>query len=72
MTAIGLFQIVVFFLLVLAVTKPLGIYMARVFQGERTFLRREVEGPNNLKWDVRTLRAQMEAEMHTKTNASKR
>jgi K+-transporting ATPase ATPase A chain len=38
MTAIGLFQIAVFFALVLAVTKPLGEYMARVFQGERTWL----------------------------------
>src|SRR5512139_2267541 len=28
----------VFFLLVLAVTKPLGLYMKRVFAGERTYL----------------------------------
>jgi len=27
-----------FFLLILAVTKPLGIYMKRVFSGEKTFL----------------------------------
>ncbi len=38
MTANGWFQIAVFFLLVLAVTKPLGIFMARVFNRERTFL----------------------------------
>jgi K+-transporting ATPase ATPase A chain len=38
MTAIGWLQAVVFFLLVLAVTKPLGTYMARVFEGERTWL----------------------------------
>lgn len=38
MTAIGWLQAVVFFLLVLAVTKPLGAYMARVFEGERTWL----------------------------------
>ncbi len=38
MTAIGWLQAVIFFLLVLAVTKPLGTYMARVFEGERTWL----------------------------------
>src|SRR6266404_4443562 len=38
MTANGWLQIAVFFLLVLAITKPLGIFMAKVFNGERTFL----------------------------------
>jgi K+-transporting ATPase ATPase A chain len=38
MTANGWFQIVLFFLILLAVTKPLGIFMARVFNGEKTFL----------------------------------
>jgi potassium-transporting ATPase potassium-binding subunit len=38
MTAIGWLQAVVFFLIVLALTKPIGIYMARVFEGERTWL----------------------------------
>jgi K+-transporting ATPase ATPase A chain len=38
MTGNGWFQIVVFLLLVLAVTKPLGVFMARVFNRERTFL----------------------------------
>jgi potassium-transporting ATPase potassium-binding subunit len=38
MTANGWFQILLFFGLVLLVTKPLGIFMARVFNGERTFL----------------------------------
>ena len=38
MTANGWFQILLFFALVLAVTKPLGIFMARVFNRERTFL----------------------------------
>src|ERR1035441_8721329 len=40
MTSNGVFQIAVFFLVLLAVTKPLGTYMARVFAGERTFLHR--------------------------------
>ena len=38
MTAIGLYQILFFFALILALTKPLGVFMARVFEGERTFL----------------------------------
>jgi len=38
MTANGWLQIAVFLLLVLAVTKPLGVYMTRVFNRERTFL----------------------------------
>ena len=35
MTFNGWFQIIVFFLVVLALAKPLGIYMFRVFEGER-------------------------------------
>jgi len=38
MTANGWFQIAVFLLLVLAVTKPVGVFIARVFNRERTFL----------------------------------
>jgi potassium-transporting ATPase potassium-binding subunit len=38
MTANGWFQIALFFLAVLAVTKPLGSFMAKVFNGERTWL----------------------------------
>jgi K+-transporting ATPase ATPase A chain len=38
MTTIGWLQAIIFFLIVLAITKPLGSYMARVFQGERTWL----------------------------------
>ena len=34
MTALELLKIAVFFLLILAVTKPLGLYMRRVFSGE--------------------------------------
>jgi potassium-transporting ATPase potassium-binding subunit len=37
MTANGWFQIFFFFALVLVCAKPLGIYMARVFERERTF-----------------------------------
>src|SRR5216683_872643 len=38
MTINGWLQILFFFALVLAVTKPLGVFMARVFNRERTFL----------------------------------
>src|SRR5689334_20231896 len=38
MTINGWLQIVVFLLLVLAVTKPLGIYMAHVFERKKTFM----------------------------------
>jgi K+-transporting ATPase ATPase A chain len=38
MTSIGILQILLFFALILAVTKPLGVFMTRVFDGERTFL----------------------------------
>ncbi|MCC6364970.1 MAG: potassium-transporting ATPase subunit KdpA [Bryobacterales bacterium] len=38
MTNIGILQITVFFALVFACTKPLGMFMAKVFNGERTFL----------------------------------
>ena len=38
MTTLGVFQIVSYFLVLLALTKPMGAFMARVFQGQRTFL----------------------------------
>jgi K+-transporting ATPase ATPase A chain len=37
-TVNGWLQIAIFLLLILAVTKPLGVYMARVFNRERTFM----------------------------------
>jgi K+-transporting ATPase ATPase A chain len=38
LTSNGLLQIAVFFVAVLALTKPMGAFMARVFEGERTWL----------------------------------
>ena len=38
MTSIGILQILVFFGVILALTKPVGLFMSRLFQGERTFL----------------------------------
>src|SRR6202163_3240438 len=38
MTSNGILQILVFFGLILLTTKPVGLFMSRLFQGERTFL----------------------------------
>src|SRR5487761_2365833 len=38
MTANGFLQIAVFFVLILAFAKPMGMFMTKVFSGERTFL----------------------------------
>src|SRR6266852_4617730 len=38
MTSLGTLQIALFFALILLCTKPLGAYMAKVFEGQRTFL----------------------------------
>src|SRR5579872_811443 len=38
MTANGCFQIVLFLLVIFLATKPLGIFMTRVFNREKTFL----------------------------------
>lgn len=38
MIAIGWLQIVLYCIIVVALAKPLGWYMTRVFAGERTFL----------------------------------
>src|SRR5262245_10682569 len=38
MTINGWLQILLFFLIILAITKPLGVFMTRVFNRERTFL----------------------------------
>jgi len=40
MTGNGILQIALYFAVLLAITKPLGIYMTRVFTGERTWLHR--------------------------------
>jgi K+-transporting ATPase ATPase A chain len=38
MTTNGWLQILVFLAVILAITKPLGVFMAKVFSRERTFL----------------------------------
>ncbi len=44
MTLNGFLQLGIYFLVLLAVTKPLGVYMSKVFSGERTLLGRAL-GP---------------------------
>src|SRR5437899_9315055 len=39
MTSVGILQILLCFGIILVLTKPVGLFMARVFQGERTLLR---------------------------------
>jgi K+-transporting ATPase ATPase A chain len=38
MTANGTFQILFYFFVILLLTKPIGLFMARLFEGKRTFL----------------------------------
>jgi K+-transporting ATPase ATPase A chain len=38
MTSLGIAQILVFFAIILALTKPIGAFMYSIFEGERTFL----------------------------------
>ncbi len=38
MTSLGIAQILVFFAIIVALTKPVGVFMYRVFEGKRTFL----------------------------------
>ncbi len=45
MTALGWFQIILFLLVLLAVVKPLGAYMARVFEGRSLFGLDRLLGP---------------------------
>ena len=59
MTANGLLQIAIFCAIIAALAVPLGIYMARVFAGERTFLSpvlRPVKAPTCLRVIPRSAR----------------
>ena len=46
MTPNGLLQIFFFFAVLLALTKPMGAYMARVFEGEKTLLDSRPSNPS--------------------------
>jgi K+-transporting ATPase ATPase A chain len=60
MTLNGWLQIFFFLVLVLAVTKPLGLFMAHVFNGERTFLDRVLRPVERLIYRLTRVDARQE------------
>ncbi len=52
MTGNGILQIALYFLILLALTKPLGAYMAKVFSGERTWMHRVLRPVETLIYKV--------------------
>src|SRR4051794_28315858 len=60
MTGPGIVQIIVFFLLILLCAKPLGAYMARVFEGQRTFLHPALRWLEVLTYKVSGIREDVE------------
>jgi potassium-transporting ATPase potassium-binding subunit len=60
MTSSGVFQITIFFVLVLAATTPLGAFMARVFQGQKTFLHPAIRPLERLMYRLGGVREDVE------------
>ena len=60
MTGIGVSQIAVFFGLILVCTRPLGGFMARVFEGQRTFLHPPLRWLEVLTYKVAGIREDVE------------
>jgi potassium-transporting ATPase potassium-binding subunit len=60
MTSAGVLQIVVFFALILVCVKPLGAYMANVFEGRRTFLHPVLRWLEQLTYKVAGVREDVE------------
>src|SRR5215475_14388938 len=60
MTAMGVLQIAVFFALILLCAKPLGAFMARVFDGQRTFLHPVLRWLEVLTYKVSGIREDVE------------
>jgi potassium-transporting ATPase potassium-binding subunit len=67
MTIMGWLQIIVFMLVLILLVKPLGLFMSRVYQGERTFLT-PVVAPFE-RWLYRLLRIDAAEEMDWKVYA---
>lgn len=65
MTAFGWFQIGSYLLVLLLLVKPLGAYMARVYQGERTFLAPVIGPVERLMYRIAGLRADEEMDWRT-------
>src|ERR1700726_1543257 len=60
MTSIGILQIALFFGLVLVCIKPLGAYMARIFEGQRTFMHPALRWLEVLTYKVSGVREEVE------------
>ena len=60
MTGLGVLQIAIFFALILLCAKPLGAFMARVFEGERTFLHPVLRWLEVLTYKVAGIREDVE------------
>src|SRR5882724_7052067 len=60
MTGVGVLQIGIFLGLILLFTKPLGSFMARVFEGERTFLHPVLRWLEVLTYKVTGIREDVE------------
>src|ERR1051325_3351770 len=60
MTSLGVFQIAFFFGLILICAKPLGSYMARVFEGQRTFMHPVLRWLEVLTYKVTGIREEVE------------
>src|SRR5712691_6346648 len=60
MTSLGILQILVFFALIFVCTKPLGAYMARVFEGQRTFMHPILRWLEVLTYKVSGVREEVE------------
>jgi len=68
MTINGFIKLAIYFLVLLAITKPLGLYMAKVFSGQRTFMGRLVGPVERLIY--RICRIDPEEEHHWTTYAA--
>src|SRR5215468_1226790 len=60
MTGLGVLQIAIFFALILICAKPLGGFMARVFEGQRTFLHPVLRWLEVLTYKVAGIREDVE------------
>src|ERR1035437_2330065 len=60
MTSIGVLQIAVFFGILVLLTKPLGLFMAKLFQGERTFLHPVLRPVESLIYKICGIREEAE------------
>src|ERR1700761_8298369 len=60
MTSAGVVQILLFFALILVCVKPLGAFMANVFEGKRTFLHSVLRWLETLTYKVSGVREDVE------------